>query len=87
MASVRLGDLQRAYRAKQQINRRHELRRYLIDGGAASAGAFQLASRRLYAEGKIDNLGLCDQWMAGATMTERAGLFSDIVTALLGGTK
>jgi hypothetical protein len=79
-----LGDLQRAYRAKQKINNRHDLRRYLIDGGAASAQTYQLVSRRLYAEGAIDNLGLADQWIAGATVTERASLFSSIVTALLG---
>jgi hypothetical protein len=87
MTIINLSDLQRVYRAKQQTDRRHDLRRYLIDGRAASAGAFQLVSRRLYADGLIDNLGLTDMWIAGATMTERAGVFSEIVTALLGGPK
>jgi hypothetical protein len=84
---IRLGDLQRVYRAKQRTNQRHELRRYLIDGGATSASTYRLVSRHLYADGLIDNLGLTDTWIAGASEGERAGLFSDIATALLGGPK
>jgi hypothetical protein len=84
---IRLGDLQRAYRAKQRSNQRHELRHYLLDGGVTSASTFQLVSRRLYAAGMIDNLGLTDTWINTASETDRAALFSDIATALLGGSK
>jgi len=87
MSVIRLSDLQRAYLARQNSNRRHELRRYLIDGGASSASTYQLVSRRLYADGLIDNIGLTDTWIAGASEAERAGLFSDIATALLGSPK
>ena len=80
---IRLGDLQRVYRAKQRSNRRHQLRDYLLNRGAASASTYQLVSRRLYADGLIDNLGLTDTWLTCASETERAGLFSDICTALL----
>ena len=81
---IRLGDLQRVYRAKQRTNQRHELRHYLIDRGATSASTYRLVSRRLYADGLIDNLGLADTWINTASEGERAGLFSDIATALLG---
>jgi hypothetical protein len=84
MSIVRLGDLQRAYRVKQRTNQRHALRRYLIDRGATSSSTCRLVSRSLYADGLIDNIGLTDMWIAGASEAERAGLFSDIATALLG---
>jgi hypothetical protein len=85
MAIVRLAELQRAWRAQQNGNRRTDLRRYLIDRGASSAATYQLVSRRLYAEGAIDNLGLADHWIDTASESERASLFSDIATALIGG--
>jgi hypothetical protein len=85
MAIVRLDDLQRAWRAQQNSKHRTDLRRYLIDRGASSAATYQLVSRRLYAEGAIDNLGLCDAWIDTASETERASLFSDIATAMIGG--
>ena len=87
MSIIRLADLQRAYRAKQRSNQRHELRHYLINRGATSASTYRLVSRRLYADGLIDNLGLTDSWIASASEADRAGLFSDIVRALLGGSK
>jgi hypothetical protein len=80
---VRLGDIQRAYRAKQKTRHRVELRKYLLDGAEPSAVAYQTVSRRLYAEGVIDNLGLADIWVATTSLAERAALFSDITTALL----
>jgi hypothetical protein len=84
---IQLGDLQQAYRAKQRSNQRHELRHYLLNGGATSASTFQLVSRYLYAAGMVDNLGLTDSWIDTASEIERANLFSDIATALLGGSK
>ena len=83
MSIVRLGDLQRAYRAKQRSRHRVELRKYLLDGAEPSSAAYQTVSRRLYAEGAIDNLGLADVWIGTASLAERAALFSDITTALL----
>ena len=81
---VQLAELQRAYRAKQRSAHRAELRKYLLDRVEPSAAAYRIVSRRLYAEGAIDNLGLTDAWIGSATGTERATLFSDIATALLG---
>jgi len=81
---VRLGDLQRAYRSKQNASRRAALQAYLIGGTKPSPAAFRLVSRRLYATGQIDNLGLADIWIGTASLAERAALFSDITTALLG---
>ena len=81
---VRPDDLQRAYRARQSGQQRVELRQYLLDRADPSAAVYQLVSRRLYADGLIDNLGLCDTWIAIATEQERAILFSQIATALLG---
>jgi hypothetical protein len=87
MSTIRLSDLQRAYRSKQNASRRAALRAYLIGGIEPSAAAFRLVSRRLYADGLIDNLGLADIWISTASITERARLFSSICTALLGGSK
>jgi hypothetical protein len=56
----------------------------LLDRIEPSAAAYQIVARRLYAEGAIDNLGLADAWIGTASEAERASLFSDIVTALLG---
>ena len=81
---VQLAELQRAYRARRRSRDRAELRKYLLDRVEPSAAAYQIVSRRLYAEGAIDNLGLADAWIGSATGTERATLFSDIATALLG---
>ena len=83
MATVAFGELQRIYRARQRGTQRHNLRRYLIDGAEPSTATYQIVSRRLYAEGVIDNLGLVDSWIATATETEHAALFSDLATALL----
>ena len=80
---VRLGDLQAAYRGQQRSKRRHGVRQYLLDGAEPSPTAYQIVSRRLYATGRIDNLGLADLWVATASPAERARLFSDIATALL----
>jgi hypothetical protein len=83
MPTVRLGDLQRTYRARQKSEQHHNPRRYLIDGLEPSAATYQIVCRRLYAEGAIDNLGHADTWLLTATEAERATLFSDIATALL----
>jgi hypothetical protein len=83
MSVVRLADLQRAYNSKQNASRRAALRAYLIGGIEPSAATFRIVSRRLYAEGAIDNLGLADVWVATASLAERAALFSSIATALL----
>ena len=80
---VQLAELQRAYRAKQRSRHRAELRKYLLDRVEPSPAAYQIVSRRLYAEGAIDNVGLVDAWLGSATETERATLFTDIATALL----
>jgi hypothetical protein len=80
---VQLGELQRAYRARQRGNRRGELRAYLISGEEPSPAAFRLVSRFLYANKQIDNLGLADLWLGTATTAERAALFSAIATGLL----
>jgi hypothetical protein len=87
MAIVKLAELQRAWRAQRNSGHRVALRRYLIDRTEPSAAAFQIVSRRLYAEGAIDNLGLADAWIGTASEAERALLFSDIATALLGGSR
>jgi hypothetical protein len=87
MAIVKLAELQRGWRAQQNGKDRVALRRYLIDRTKPSAAAFQIVSRRLYAEGAIDNLGLADAWIGTASEAERASLFSDIATALLGGSR
>ena len=55
---VRLAELQRAYRAKQRSRHRAELREYLLDRIEPSPAAYQTVSRRLYAEGAIDNTAL-----------------------------
>ena len=81
---IQLADLQRAYRARQRSRHRAELRKYLLDHVEPSPAAYQIVSRRLYAEGAIDNVGLVDAWLGSATEMERATLFSDIATALLG---
>jgi hypothetical protein len=87
MAIVKLAELQRAYRAQQSRKHRNQLRHYLIDRTEPSSAAFQIVSRRLYAGGQIDNLGLADHWIGTASEAERASLFSDIATALLGGSR
>lgn len=81
---VALGDLQRVWRSKQSAARRNALREYLINGTAPSAAAFRLVAQRLYCDGLIDNIGLADLWLATATTSERAALFSAIATGLLG---
>ena len=83
MTVINFADLQSAWRAKQHKNRRDDLRRYLIGGEEPSSAAYQTVSRRLYAEGGIDNLGLADSWLAVASERERAALFSEIATAFL----
>jgi hypothetical protein len=83
MGIVLLGDLQRAFRTRQRADRRHQLRDYLLGHGAPSAPIYRLVSRRLYADGLIDNLGLTDSWIAGATEAQRADLYSAIATALV----
>jgi hypothetical protein len=83
MSIVRLADLQRVYRARAKRRNRVDLREYLLAGTEPSPAAYQIVSRRLYAEGVIDNLGLADAWIGTATLAERATLFSDIATALL----
>jgi hypothetical protein len=80
---INLGDLQRAYHARRSLEGRDALRRYLLDGDEPTAAVFILVSRRLYAEGLIDNIGLAVQWIAGVTLAERAALFSAIATGLL----
>jgi len=85
MTTIPLSDLQRAYHQNMRgSQRRYELRCYII-GDEPTANAFCLVSRRLYADGLIDNLGLTASWLDGASLTERASLFSLIATALLRG--
>jgi hypothetical protein len=84
MTHLNLGNLQRAYHSLQAQERRVALRRYLLENEEPTAAVFVLVSRRLYATGEIDNLGLAHHWIATATVAERAALFSAIVTALLG---
>jgi hypothetical protein len=55
---INLAELQRTYRAQLNSERRDALRRYLLDGDDPPAAIFILVSRRLYADGQIDNLGL-----------------------------
>ena len=80
---ISLGELQRQWRSGQRLARRRELRRYLIEGRGPTSAAFNTVAPRLYADGQIDNLGLAEQWIAGASETERAVLFSEIATAFL----
>ena len=80
---VRLGDLQDRYRAQQIKTLRCDLRRYLIERRGPTSAAFNAVARNLYCAGVVDNLGLADQWLSGATIEERAALFSEIATALL----
>jgi hypothetical protein len=82
MSIVRLGELQRVYRARQKSRHRVDLRKYLRDHAEPSAAAYQTVSRRLCAKGAIDNLELADAWVGTASLPERAALFSDIATAL-----
>lgn len=84
MAIVQLGDLQRVYRARQNAGQPVELQQYLLDRANPSGSIYQLVSRRLYASGLIDNLGLTDCWIVSASEAERATLFSEIVTDRLG---
>ncbi|HVI14386.1 MAG TPA: hypothetical protein VM822_16090 [Pseudolabrys sp.] len=81
---VRLGELQRVYRAEQRKTLRRDLRQYLIERRGPTSGAFNAVARSLYVAGAIDNFGLADQWLSGATIQERAELFSLIATSLLG---
>jgi hypothetical protein len=83
--NIQLSELQRTYRAQLHASRRDALRSYLIDGDEPTASAFRLVSRRLYADGLIDNLGLAFHWVASASLAERARLFSAITTTLLFG--
>jgi len=81
---VHLGDLQRVYNKMRLAQIRTELRIYLIDRSEASAAAFRLVSRALYADSRIDNLGLTDVWVLSASESERAALFTRIATSQLG---
>jgi hypothetical protein len=85
MGIALLGDLQRAYHARQRTKIRTELHRYLIDGDVSSAPAYRLVSRRLYVDGAIDNLGVTDFYLAGTSEGERARLFSENATSILKG--
>jgi hypothetical protein len=80
---IHLGDLQRAYRKMRLAQIRLELRIYLIERSAASAAAYRLVSRALYADSRIDNIGLTDVWVLTATEGERAALFARIATSQL----
>jgi hypothetical protein len=80
---INLAELQRTYRAQLNSERRVALRRYLLENDEPTAAVFILVSRRLYATGEIDNLGLAHHWIASATIAERAALFTAISTALL----
>jgi hypothetical protein len=81
---VRLDDLERMYRARENARHRVELRSFILDRADPSAPIYQLVSRRLCATGLIDNLGLTDCWIDSASETERATPFSEIVTDRLG---
>ena len=83
MNTIKLADLQLQWRAQIRRERRRELRRYLIARKGPTSGAYNIVARRLYADGLVDNLGLADAWLANATESERAELFSSIATALL----
>jgi hypothetical protein len=83
MAIIKLGDLQRKWRSGQRRARRHDLQQYIIERQGPSSAAFNTVARRLYADGLIDNLGLADSWLAGASEPERAALFSEIAAAFL----
>jgi hypothetical protein len=80
---LQLGDLQRTWRAQRRSSRRVELRQYLIERAAPSATVYQIVSRRLYADGSVDNLGLTDAWIETASERERGRLFSQIASDLL----
>jgi hypothetical protein len=82
---INLGDVQRAYRAQQNRNRRNGLRRFLVEKGEPSGDVFQVVIRRLFVDGSIDNFGSASNWLDGASLTERATLFSSICTDMLGG--
>jgi len=77
---INLAELQRVYRARENRRIRDGLRRYLLDHDEPSSAIFVIVSRRLYATGQIDNLGLTDSWLVSASETERASLFSEICT-------
>ena len=83
MGIVLLGDLQRAYRAQQVTNRRHQLREFLVERGEPTGDTFQIVARRLFVAGYVDNLGSAVLWLASASLKERATLFSEIATAFL----
>jgi hypothetical protein len=83
MSVILLADLQRQWRSGQRNARRRDLRSYLIERKGPTSAAFNTVARRLYADGLIDNLGLCDSWLAVASEAERASLFSEIATAFL----
>jgi hypothetical protein len=80
---VNLAEWQRSVRARHGAETRKDLRGFLLENRTPSPAIFVLVSRRLYAEGAIDNLGLAAHWVATATVAERAALFSAIATALL----
>lgn len=83
MSIILLADLQRQWRAGRRLARRRELRQYLVERRGPTSAAFNTVARRLYADGAIDNLGLADAWIAGASEQERAALFSEIATTFL----
>ena len=83
MGTINLGDLQRQWRTQNNKNMRRDLRRYLVERRGPSSAAFNMVARSLYVAGLVDNFGLADQWLAGASEKERAMLFSELATSLL----
>ena len=57
----------------------------MVDGETPKGSTYQLVSNHLYASGAVDKHGMADAWIDTATEAERATLFSDIATALIGG--
>jgi hypothetical protein len=82
---VPLGDLQIIYRGLTNARERDALRQYLLEGCASSPAIFVLVSGSLYVTGQVDKAGLSDEWLAGASVKERARLFREVATARLNG--
>src|SRR5262249_28077796 len=80
---VTLGDLELAYGKAGHAAARGQLRAYIIYSAAPTPWVYRSVSSTLFVDGAIDKPGLSDLWLAGATKSERAALFSRIATARL----
>jgi hypothetical protein len=75
-----LGDLQRTYLSARNEAFRDALRGYLFDSMPATAAVYAAVSASLFVSGQIDKTGFEAAWLSTATETDRAILFSGVLT-------